>query len=210
MSGFAETYFGRITDRGQAVNAMRAAAQGAALLAAIYALDPLRFLHAITGEVFVLDVALVLDAVLLLFVAFAAVRHRSRAFAVLMAGWVVLFTVGTILFRIEHMAFGNNIFLAAVGLYFAFRMVLATRRYHRLVGTRLHGGVAVLKNVTGCAAVVLAVVGLHAVLARVPDITVEPRILNSLTLLVATLAYAVPFARWFPVLGRRPLTRTES
>jgi len=210
LSGFAETHFGRITDRGQAIAAMRGAAQGAALVAAIYALDPMRFIHAIAGEAFVLKVNLVLDAALLLFVAFSALRHRSRAFAVVMAGWVVLNTIGTILLRMEHMSFGNNIFLAAVGLYFAFRMVLATQRYHRFAGTRVHGGVAVLKNWAGCATLVLAVLGLHAVLARLPGVTVEPLILGSLILLVATLAYAVPFARWFPVLGKRPLTRAES
>jgi hypothetical protein len=205
VTGFAERHFGRIADRDQAVAAMRAAAHGATLLAAIYVLDPLRFLHAIAGEAYVLDVALVIDAGLLLFLAYAALHWRSRAFAALMAAWVVLFTVGTVLFRMEHMAFGNNVFLAVVGLYVAFRMVLATHRFHRFAGTRIEGRVVLLKNAVGCALLVVSVVGMDVVLSRAPH--VETRIVASLTLLVAALAYVVPFARRFPVLGRRPMTR---
>lgn len=207
MSGFAETHFGRIADRDQAAAALRGGVHGAVLLAFVYALDPVRFLGALSGEVFVLDVALVLDALLLLYVAVVAQLHKSRAFAVLMAAWVVLFTVGTVLFRMSHIPFGNNLFLAAVGLYVAFRMVLATFRYQRFAGARLAGRVAVLKNLAGCLVMAVALIGLELALDRLLGPGGEPRARHSLTLLVAVVAYSLPFAHWFPWLGRRALTR---
>ncbi len=207
MASFAETWFGPIADREQAVTALRGAANGAVVLAVIYALDPARFVRALGGEVFELDVALVLDAGLLVYLALMALRHRSRAFAVVLAVWVVFNTVGTVLFRMSHIPFGNNVFLAAAGLYVAFRMVLATWRWHRLKGTRLAGRVAVIKNLAGCATSALAMVVLALALERLAGATGISRAHGSLTLLIAVVAYSLPFAPWFPWLGRRALTR---
>ena len=207
MISLAEAWFGPVADREQAQAALRGAAYGAVVLAVLYAFDPVRFLRALGGEVFELDAALVVDALLLVYLALTALRHRSRAFAFLVAGWVVLNTVGTVLFRMSHTPFGNNVFLAVVGLYVAFRMVLATVRWHRLAGTRLAGRVAAVKNLAGCFASALAIVALHAAFARLVGAGGETRTLASLTLLVAVVAYGVPFASWFPWLGRRGLVR---
>ncbi|MGH6719471.1 MAG: hypothetical protein ACREER_09150 [Alphaproteobacteria bacterium] len=207
MASFAETWFGPIVDREQAQTALRGAAHGAVVLAVIYALDPVRFLRALGGAVFELDVALVLDAGLLVYLALMALRHRSRAFAALLAAWVALYTVGTVLFRMSHIPFGNNVLLAVAGLYVAFRMVLASQRWHRLAGTRLAGRVAVIKNLAGCAVSALALVVLAVALDRLTGAGGGSRAHGSLTLLVAVVAYSLPFSSWFPWLGRRALTR---
>lgn len=203
MAGFGETFFGRIADRDQAVAVLRGCAWASTVLAVIYAVDPARFLLALGGTALALDVALVLDAALLVFIAAMAYRRRSRAFAALLMAWVLLNTIGTVMLRMSHIPFGNNVFLAVLGVYVALRMVLATRRYHLIAGTRVAGGAAVAKNVAGCVLSVLAVLALSIGFGPL----IETRIQGSLTLLVAVLAYSVAFARWFPFLGRLALTR---
>jgi hypothetical protein len=205
VASFGETYFGRIGGPDQAVVVLRGCALATVLLALVYAIDPARFLVALGGGVFELEIALVVDATLLVFAAAMAFTRRSRAFAALVAGWVLLNTIGTVLLRLSHVPFGNNVFLAVLGIYIATRMVLASVRYHRFKGTRLNGGVAVAKNLVGCVVSVAACLALNV---GVGD-AIDPSVLGSLTILVAALGYSLPFARAFPVLGARALTRSE-
>jgi len=84
---------------------------------------------ALGGGVFDLEIPLVVDAALLVFAAAMAFTRRSRAFAAVVGGWVLLNTIGTVLLRLSHVPFGNNVFLAVLGIYVALRMVLASTRY---------------------------------------------------------------------------------
>jgi len=73
------------------------------------------------------------------------------------------------------------------------------------MGTRLNGGVAVAKNLTGCVVSVAAGLALNVEVGA----AIDPSVRGSLTILVATLGYSLPFARAFPVLGGRALIRAE-
>jgi len=204
MSSFGELYFGRIPDRAQAAAAVRAAARGFYLVALLYVIDPLRLLAALETAELVVSPSQVFDAALLIFLASSMARWQSRTFAILLVPWTFFFTLGVVVLRAEHMQFGSNVFMPALGLYLAFRGVLSTVRYHRYARTRLQGGVASIKALAGCLSALAALTALHVGLPFVAAVPASDRI--SLMLLGGALAYAAPFAPWFPVLGRMRLT----
>lgn len=204
MSSFGELYFGRIPDRTQAAASVRAAARGLYLVALLYVLDPLRVLAALESSAPIVPLSQVIDATLLVFLASNMAHWQSRAFAILLIPWIFFFTAGVLFLRAEHIQFGSNIFLPALGLYLAFRGVLGTTRYHRYAGTRLRGGAVAIKTLAGAAFAAALVFGLHLGLPMIVDIPLPNWI--SLMLLAAAVGYAVPFAPWFPILGRMRLT----
>jgi hypothetical protein len=208
MSSFGELYFGRIPDRAQAAAAARAAARGFYLVALLYVVDPLRLVAALETTGPIVPLSQVFDAALLVFLASSMAHWQSRAFAILLVPWTFFFTLGVLVLRAEHMQFGSNVFMPALGLYLAFRGVLATTRYHRYAQTRLQGGVAAIKAVAGCVGALAVLVGLHLGLPLVAEVSAANRI--SLMMLGGALGFAMPYAPWFPVLGRMRLTLPAS
>jgi hypothetical protein len=204
MSSFGELYFGRIPDRTQAAASVRAAARGFYLVALLYVLDPLRVLAALETSAPIVPFSQVIDAALLVFLASNMAHWQSRAFAILLIPWVFFFSAGVLFLRAEHVQFGSNMFVPALGLYLAFRGVLGTVRYHRFAGTRLRGGAIAIKAAAGTACAVAAVLALQLGLPAFVEISLPNRI--SMMLLAAAAAYALPFAPWFPFLGRMRLT----
>ncbi len=192
-----DRFFSRITGSERAEQAMHGVAlsfYGLALLQAI--------LSAVIGQP-----AIAVDAMLMVFLAFHMHRYHSRTFALGLA-LVALSALGsTIVNRAENLHGGSNVFLAVASVYLGWRAIYAAVVYHRGLGSHTVVRAAAIKNLV--ALVLFALFGAGVGAATDAGLTIGPRqqTLLSFILLLSVVIYSLPFAPWFPWLGKLRLMR---
>jgi hypothetical protein len=197
-----ERYVSRIADAPQAEAAMAATAL------AFYALAALQSaLGALMNRG---DRSIAIDAVLIVFLAWNMRRHRSRTYSLGLLVAALLALGSTFATRMGYLQGGANVFLAVLSVYLGARALYATIVYHRRLGDRTRLDVAALKNLASL--VLFGLFGLAVGAADRAGLVIGPGqpTLLSLILLLSVVVYSLPFAPWFPWLGRRSLMKPKA